>query len=60
MSRVAPLRRTATDLVNRNQDLALNTTIYILRELGPVGFLLKEEGIPKCFKGFVKEVQAST
>ncbi|XP_078260688.1 LOW QUALITY PROTEIN: E3 ubiquitin-protein ligase ZSWIM2 [Rhinoraja longicauda] len=50
MSRVAPLRRTATDLVNRNQDLALNTTIYILRELGPVGFLLKEEGISKCFK----------
>ncbi|XP_051877974.1 E3 ubiquitin-protein ligase ZSWIM2 [Pristis pectinata] len=50
MSRVAPLRRTVTDLVNRNQDQALNTTIYILRELGPVGFLLKEEGIAKCFK----------
>ncbi|XP_069790861.1 E3 ubiquitin-protein ligase ZSWIM2 [Narcine bancroftii] len=50
MSRAAPLRRTVTDLVIRSQDQALNTTIYILRELGPVGFLLKEEGKAKCFK----------
>ncbi|XP_059822802.1 E3 ubiquitin-protein ligase ZSWIM2 isoform X1 [Hypanus sabinus] len=50
MSRVAPFRRVVTDLVHRNQDHALNTTIYILRELGPVGFLLKEEGVAKCFK----------
>ncbi|XP_067843798.1 E3 ubiquitin-protein ligase ZSWIM2 [Heptranchias perlo] len=50
MSRAAPLRRTVTDLVNWHQDQALSTTIYILRELGPVGFLLKEEGIAKHFK----------
>ncbi|XP_048391247.1 E3 ubiquitin-protein ligase ZSWIM2 [Stegostoma tigrinum] len=50
MARAVPLRRTATDLVSWHQDQALNTTIYILRELGPVGFLLKEEGISKYFK----------
>ncbi|XP_041056187.1 E3 ubiquitin-protein ligase ZSWIM2 [Carcharodon carcharias] len=50
MARAAPLRRSATDLVSWHQDQALNTTIYILRELGPVGFLLKEEGVAKYFK----------
>uniref|UniRef100_UPI00398ECE37 E3 ubiquitin-protein ligase ZSWIM2 isoform X2 n=1 Tax=Pristiophorus japonicus TaxID=55135 RepID=UPI00398ECE37 len=50
MSRAAPLRRTVTDLVSWHQDQALSTTIYILRELGPVGFLLKEEGVAKYFK----------
>ncbi|XP_078408031.1 E3 ubiquitin-protein ligase ZSWIM2 [Cetorhinus maximus] len=50
MARAAPLRRSATDLVSWHQDQALSTTIYILRELGPVGFLLKEEGVAKYFK----------
>ncbi|XP_043549373.1 E3 ubiquitin-protein ligase ZSWIM2 isoform X1 [Chiloscyllium plagiosum] len=50
MARAVQLRRAATDLVSWHQDQAVNTTIYILRELGPVGFLLKEEGISKYFK----------
>ncbi|XP_078083838.1 E3 ubiquitin-protein ligase ZSWIM2 [Mustelus asterias] len=50
MARAAPLRRSVTDLVSWHQDEALKTTIYILKELGPVGFLLKEEGVAKYFK----------
>ncbi|XP_038645136.1 E3 ubiquitin-protein ligase ZSWIM2 [Scyliorhinus canicula] len=50
MARATPLRRSATDLVSWHQDEALKATIYILRELGPVGFLLKEEGAAKYFK----------
>uniref|UniRef100_A0A4W3J0A3 Zinc finger, SWIM-type containing 2 n=1 Tax=Callorhinchus milii TaxID=7868 RepID=A0A4W3J0A3_CALMI len=50
MLRAAPWRQTANDLVSLHQDQALNATIYILRELGPVGFHLKEEGEAKYFK----------
>ncbi|MGH0116213.1 UNVERIFIED_CONTAM: hypothetical protein FKN15_000140 [Acipenser sinensis] len=43
-------RRNVNDLVSWHQDQALNTTIFILREFGPTGFLLKEEGETKNFK----------
>ncbi|MBN3270616.1 ZSWM2 ligase, partial [Polyodon spathula] len=43
-------RRTINDLVSWHQDQALNTTIFILREFGPTGFLLKEEGETRNFK----------
>ncbi|XP_058889583.1 E3 ubiquitin-protein ligase ZSWIM2 isoform X2 [Acipenser ruthenus] len=43
-------RRNVNDLVSWHQDQALNKTIFILREFGPTGFLLKEEGETKNFK----------
>ncbi|XP_036395914.1 E3 ubiquitin-protein ligase ZSWIM2 [Megalops cyprinoides] len=43
-------RNTASDVVSRHQDQALSTTIFILKEYGPTGFLLKEEGESKSFK----------
>lgn len=50
MARVAPLRRTCSDAISWHQDEAINATIYILREIGPTGFLLKEDGESKKFK----------
>ena len=38
--------------ISRSQDQALAATIYILREYGPTGFLLKEEQEEKNFKVF--------
>lgn len=46
-------RRTITDAANWHQDQALNATIYILRQTGPTGFLLKEEGEEKKFKVYL-------
>ncbi|KAJ8349572.1 hypothetical protein SKAU_G00247020 [Synaphobranchus kaupii] len=43
-------RHTVSDVVHLHQDQALNTTIFILKEFGPTGFLLKEEGESKKFK----------
>lgn len=45
--------KTCGDIVSRSQDQALVTTIYILREYGPTGFLLKEEQEEKNFKIFL-------
>lgn len=50
MSRSVAWRRTCNDLVNWRQVEALNATMYILRETGPTGFLLQEEGEPKPVK----------
>ncbi|XP_019635176.1 PREDICTED: E3 ubiquitin-protein ligase Zswim2-like [Branchiostoma belcheri] len=50
MSRTAPYQRIVSDAASWRQDQALNATIYILREIGPTGFLLKEEGETKKFK----------
>ncbi|KAI8515427.1 E3 ubiquitin-protein ligase Zswim2 [Branchiostoma belcheri] len=50
MSRTAPYQRVVSDAASWRQDQALNATIYILREIGPTGFLLKEEGEAKKFK----------
>ena len=50
MARNAPWRRQVSDAVSWHQDEALNSTIYILRDMGPTGFLLKEDGEPKKFK----------
>ncbi|XP_035248572.1 E3 ubiquitin-protein ligase ZSWIM2 isoform X1 [Anguilla anguilla] len=43
-------RHTVSDVVHLHQDQALSTTIFILKEFGPTGFLLKEEGESKKFK----------
>jgi E3 ubiquitin-protein ligase ZSWIM2 len=43
-------QRTCSDAISWRQDQALNATIYILRETGPTGFLLKEDGDNKKHK----------
>ncbi len=50
MARSVAWRRSASDTVSWRQDQALNTTIFILRNTGPTGFLLQEEGETKPFK----------
>ena len=55
MARSVSWKRTASDAVSWRQDQALSSTIYILRETGPTGFLLKEEGETKKFKVSARE-----
>ncbi|XDV36152.1 hypothetical protein PO909_005996 [Leuciscus waleckii] len=43
-------RKAVSDAVISHQHRALNTTIFILKEFGPIGFLLKEEGGSKNYK----------
>lgn len=50
MLRKTAWRKTASDAVNWHQDQALSTTIFILTESGPTGFLLKENGESKNYK----------
>uniref|UniRef100_A0A6Q2Y748 Zinc finger, SWIM-type containing 2 n=1 Tax=Esox lucius TaxID=8010 RepID=A0A6Q2Y748_ESOLU len=50
MFRKTVWKNTVSDAVSWHQDQALNTTILILKEYGPTGFLLKEEGETKNFK----------
>lgn len=50
MARVSSWQRTSSDAVSWHQDQAMNATIYIIRESGPTGFVLKEEGEPKTFR----------
>ena len=50
MTRTVAWQRAPSDTVSWRQDQALNATIYILRELGPTSFLLKEDGQAKKFK----------
>ncbi|PIK52664.1 putative E3 ubiquitin-protein ligase Zswim2-like [Apostichopus japonicus] len=60
MSRSVPFRRTVSDAVSWRQDQAQNATIYILREIGPTGFLLKEEGEVKKFKVYLGDPHTCT
>ncbi|XP_071812261.1 uncharacterized protein [Apostichopus japonicus] len=60
MSRSVPFRRTVSDAVSWRQDQAQNATIYILREVGPTGFLLKEEGEVKKFKVYLGDPHTCT
>ncbi|KAJ8004001.1 hypothetical protein DPEC_G00154260 [Dallia pectoralis] len=50
MFRKTVWKNTVSDAVSWHQDQALNTTILILKEYGPTGFLLKEDGQTKNFK----------
>uniref|UniRef100_A0A672JVJ4 E3 ubiquitin-protein ligase Zswim2-like n=1 Tax=Sinocyclocheilus grahami TaxID=75366 RepID=A0A672JVJ4_SINGR len=43
-------RKAVSDAVSSHQHRALNTTIFILKEFGPIGFLLKEDGDSKHYK----------
>ncbi|XP_060607453.1 uncharacterized protein LOC132759651 isoform X2 [Ruditapes philippinarum] len=60
MARSVPWRRTCNDLVFWRQTQALNATIFILRETGPTGFLLKEEGETKPCKAFLGDPHSCT
>ncbi|XP_064614555.1 E3 ubiquitin-protein ligase ZSWIM2-like [Liolophura sinensis] len=53
MSRSVAWRRAISDAASWRQDQALNATMYILRQTGPTGFLLKEEGETKKFKVYL-------
>ena len=60
MPRSVQWRRTSSDACCWHQTQAMDTetTIYILRQLGPSGFILKEEGERKTVKVF-KQFQIS-
>ncbi|XP_069110456.1 uncharacterized protein [Argopecten irradians] len=60
MSRSVAWRRNCNDLVNWRQTEALNATMYILRETGPTGFLLQEEGEQKPFKAYLGDPHTCT
>jgi E3 ubiquitin-protein ligase ZSWIM2 len=60
MARSCPYRREVSDACNWHQDEALNSTIFILHQTGPTGFLLKEEGEHKNFKVFLGDVHTCT
>lgn len=50
MAKTCQFRKEISDSCNWHQEQALNSTIYILYQTGPTGFLLKEEGESKNFK----------
>jgi len=50
MARSVQWRRTISDATSWRQDQGLQAVIYIVREVGPTGFLLKEEGDSKPVK----------
>jgi E3 ubiquitin-protein ligase ZSWIM2 len=61
MSRIVQYRREISDSCSWHQDQALNSTIYILYQTGPTGFLLKEEDSDhKNLKVFLGDVHSCT
>lgn len=50
MNRKRVWRKAASDAVSWHQDESLKTTVFILKEFGPTGFLLKEDREPKNYK----------
>jgi len=48
MARSVQWRRTVSDTTSWRQDQGLAATIFIVREIGPTGFLLKEDGFKPC------------
>ncbi|CAG5117314.1 unnamed protein product [Candidula unifasciata] len=60
MSRSVHWRMTVSDSCNWHQSQALDSTIYILRQTGPTGFLLKEEGETKNVKVFLGDPHSCT
>ena len=60
MARSCPYRREISEACNWHQDQALNSTIFILHQTGPTGFLLNEEGENKNFKVFLGDVHNCT
>ncbi|XP_074659331.1 E3 ubiquitin-protein ligase Zswim2-like [Tubulanus polymorphus] len=60
MARNVSWRKSLSDAVSWRQDQALNETIYILRNIGPTGFLIKEEGENKKFKVLIGDPHQCT
>lgn len=50
MARRIPWRRLCPDVVANRIEEASQARIYLLRETGPTGFLLKEDGLDRKFK----------
>ncbi|XP_039998399.1 E3 ubiquitin-protein ligase ZSWIM2 isoform X2 [Xiphias gladius] len=50
MFRKTAWRNTVSDALSFRQDQALNTTIFLLKTYGPMGFLLREDGETRNFK----------
>ena len=50
MSRRIPWRRICSDIVSERIERANQARIYLLRETGPTGFLVKEDGVERTFK----------
>ncbi|KAF5895405.1 E3 ubiquitin-protein ligase ZSWIM2-like [Clarias magur] len=53
-------RKAASEAVKRHQDESLNTTMFLLKEFGPTGFLLQEDGEPKNYKVFLGDPHTCT
>ncbi|XP_025095547.1 E3 ubiquitin-protein ligase Zswim2-like isoform X2 [Pomacea canaliculata] len=60
MSRNVQWRRTLSDVACASQAFAANATLYILRQIGPTGFLLKEEGETKNVKVLLGDPHSCT
>ncbi|KAK3716946.1 hypothetical protein QZH41_014638 [Actinostola sp. cb2023] len=60
MSRQVPWRRSCPDVVSRRIEQANQARIYLLRETGPTGFLVKEDGVEKKFKVFLGDLHSCT
>ncbi|XP_059145371.1 uncharacterized protein LOC131932456 isoform X2 [Physella acuta] len=60
MSRSVPWRRAMSDACSWHQSQALESTLYILRQTGPTGFLLKEEEETKNVKVFLGDPHTCT
>ncbi|XP_041367900.1 E3 ubiquitin-protein ligase Zswim2-like [Gigantopelta aegis] len=60
MARNFPWRRHLSDAVCWHQAEAMNATIFILREMGPTGFLLKEDGENRHFKVYLGDPHRCT
>jgi len=60
MSRSVIWRKTCSDIARKYQEQATSATIYILREIGPTGFLLKEESQPKNIQVFLGDPHRCT
>ncbi|XP_072029613.1 E3 ubiquitin-protein ligase ZSWIM2-like [Amphiura filiformis] len=60
MARSVSWRRSPSDAASWHQDQSQTAIIYILRETGPTGFLLKEEGETKKYKVFLGDPHTCT
>lgn len=60
MARRIPWRRNCPDVVLNRIEEAIQARIYLLRETGPTGFLLKEDGLDKKFKVFLGDRHSCT
>lgn len=60
MARRIPWRRLCPDVVATRIEDASQARIYLLRETGPTGFLLKEDGLDRKFKVFLGDQHSCT